>query len=70
MCFLPFKWKTQAYSPQISITHNKNRGLLLHLLINWIFSRSPPQMLSLKEECTSDFSNVLIIDLCNSSANC
>ena len=52
------------------MTHNKNPNLLLNLIINCISARPAPQILSLKGEYTFRFSNFLIIDLCNSSANC
>ena len=53
----------------MSVTHKKNRNPLLNLLISCISSRSAPQILSIKDDCTFLFSNVLIIGLCNSSAN-
>ena len=33
-------------------------------------ARSAPQILSIKDECTSIFSNFLTIGLCSCSANC
>ena len=41
----------------------------MHLPINCIFARLPPQMLSLSDEYTFHFPNFLIIGLCNSSAH-
>ena len=38
--------------------------------LNCISARSPPQILSLKDECTFRFSNFVVICLCNSSATC
>ena len=48
----------------MSITHNKNLNPLFNLLINCISTRSAPQTLSIKVQCS-----FLIIRLCNSSAN-
>ena len=42
---------------------------LLNSLINCILTRLMPQISSKKDECTSRFSNFLIIDLCISLAN-
>ena len=53
----------------MSITHNKNLNPLLNLLINCISSKSAPQILSIKGDCTFLFLDFLIIGLCNSSAN-
>ena len=53
----------------MSITHNKKRIPLLNLLINCISAGLAPQILSMKDECTFLFLNLLIIGLCNSSAN-
>ena len=52
------------------MTHNKNLIPLSYLLINCIFARSAPQILSLKNECTLCFSDCPIIGLCDSSAYC
>ena len=49
------------------MTQNKNLKPLLNLPINCISTRSGPQTLSTKGECT--FLNFLIIALCNSSAS-
>ena len=57
-----------AHLSEIPITHNKKRNSLLNLLINGISARPLPQILSIKGEYTFQFSNVLIIGLCNSSA--
>ena len=54
----------------MSITHNINLNPLLNLLINCILARSAPQILFMKSECTFLFSNILIIGLFNSYANC
>ena len=54
----------------ISITHNTNRNVLLHLLINCISANSAPQMLFLKEAFTSWFLHFPINDLCNSLGYC
>ena len=51
----------------MSLTHNKN--LLLDLLVNCIFAKFALETLSLKGKCTFLLLNVLIIGLCNSSAN-
>ena len=51
------------------MTHHKNQNSSLHLLIHCISSKSAPQILSLKGDHTSRFSNFLIISLWNSSAN-
>ena len=59
MSFLSFK----------GITHNKKRIPLINFLIDGMSVRSAPQMLFIKDECTFRFSNLLIIDSCNSSAN-
>ena len=53
----------------MSITHNKNLNPLSHLLINYISTRSAPQILSIEGDCTFVLLNFLIIGLCNSSAN-
>ena len=52
------------------MTHNKNRNILLYLLIDCISPRSVPQISSLKDECTFRFSNFLITGLCTSFVNC
>ena len=54
----------------MSKTHNKERIPLLYLLISCISARPESQVLSIKNECTFRFSNFLLTDLCNSSANC
>ena len=46
-----------------------NLNSFLNLLINFISTRSAPQILSMKAECTFLFVNFLIIDLCDSSVN-
>ena len=48
MPFLSFKGTTPVYLLCISIMHNKNEILLLHLLINYISAMSAPHKLSLK----------------------
>ena len=53
----------------MSITHNKNLNPLLNLLINCISTRSAPQILPIKGECTFLLLNFLIIGLCNYFAN-
>ena len=68
MHLLSFKGMIDAYLSEIPITHNKKRNSLLNLLINGISARSLPQILSIKGEYTFQFSNFLIIGLCNSSA--
>ena len=67
--FLSFKGITHVYLLWISIAHNKNLNPLLNLLINYIFARSTPQILSINSECVFLFLIFPIIDLCNSSAN-
>ena len=52
------------------MTRNKNRTLLFHLLVNCIYAILALQILFSKDEYTFSFSNILLIDLCNSSANC
>ena len=53
--------------------HDKNYISLfknyIHLLFNYISTRSIPQILSLKDECTLRFLNLLITSFCNISAN-
>ena len=51
------------------MTNNKKQIPLLNLLINYILARSAPKILSIKGDFTFLFSNLLIIDLCKSSAN-
>ena len=51
------------------MTQNKNKSSLLHLLINYIFARSAPQILSLWDECTFRFRNFIGPNFCYSSAN-
>ena len=51
------------------MTHNKNLILLLSLLISYISARPATQILCILDECTFLFSNILVIGLCNSSAN-
>ena len=46
-----------------------NLNSFLNLLINFISTRSAPQILSMKAECTFLFVNFLIIHLCDSSVN-
>ena len=48
MPFLSFKGTTPVYLLCISIMHNENEILLLHLLINYISALSAPHKLSLK----------------------
>ena len=48
---------------------NKKLITLLNLLVNYISARSAPEILSIIGECGFLFSNFLIIDLRNSSAN-
>ena len=69
MPFLFFKEITHAYLLKISIAHNRKRISLLDLLINYISATSARQILPLKNECAFLFLNLLIIGLCNSSAN-
>ena len=64
--FLSCKVTTSIYLLKILITHK-----------NWISKSNPiaytgsaPQMLSLKEKHTLQFSNFLIIDFCYSSVDC
>ena len=59
----------RAFMLQISITQNKNRNLLLNLLINCISARSTYQVFSTKDECTFRFLHFLISRLCSSSTN-
>ena len=49
--------------------YNKNLNPLLNLLINCIFAKSSPQILSVKGDCVFLLLDFLIIGLCNSSAN-
>ena len=49
--------------------HNENLSPLLNLLINYIFAKFSPQILSVKGECTFLSLNFVIIGLCNSCAN-
>ena len=70
MPLLSFKGVAQAYLLKISIIHNKNLNPLLNLLDNCISAKSTPQILSLNEEYTFLFLNLLIIALWSSSANC
>ena len=53
----------------VSVAYNKNLNALLNLLVNCISTRSASQILSRKGEFTFRFLNVLIIGLCNSSAD-
>ena len=46
-----------------------NPNPLSNLLINCIFTKSAPQVLSIKDYCTFLLEKFLIIGLCNSSAN-
>ena len=48
----------------------KNEFLYYILLINCISGRSAPHVLSVKDVYTFCFSSFLIINLCNSAANC
>ena len=61
---LSFKGATHLYLLKVSVTHNKNRILLLNLLINDISAISAPQILTLKDEGT-----FLITALSNYLAN-
>ena len=65
---LSFRGMIDAYLSEIPITQNKKPNSLLNLLINGISARSLPQILSIKGEYTFQFSNFLIIGLCNSLA--
>ena len=67
---MSFKEKTHTCLLKTSMAHNKNQNLFLYSLINCISARSPPQILFLKDEHTLRFSNILINDWRNSSANC
>ena len=62
------------YLLKISITHNKKRIPILNFLIHCISARyikhETPQILSIKDDCTSLFLNCLTIGFCNSFANC
>ena len=49
----------------MSITHNKNLNPLLNLLINYIYAKSAPQILSVKGECTFLLLNFLMIGNCS-----
>ena len=69
MSFLSFKGAAHVYLLKISVTHNKKQIPLLNLLINCIYARSTPQILSLKIKYTFRFSNFQTIVFCNSSAN-
>ena len=62
--FFFFKGIAQVYLLKISITLDKKRIPSLNLLINYISTRSAPQVLSIKVEYTLHFSNFLIIGLC------
>ena len=53
----------------MTITHNKNLNPLLNLLINYIFARFAPQILSVKVASTFLFLDILIVGLFNFSAN-
>ena len=53
---LSFKGETHLYLLKVLVAHNKNRILLLNLLINDISAISAPQILSLKDEGTFHFS--------------
>ena len=53
----------------MSTTHNKNLYSSLNLLTNCMSARSVLQILPIKCECTFLFSNLIIIGLCNYSAN-
>ena len=66
---MPFKVTAHAYLLKITVKHNKNRILLLNLLINCISAKSAPQIIFIKDDHTFSFLNFLIIGLCNSSAN-
>ena len=54
----------------MSITHDKNLSPLSNLIINCIYTRCAPQILSIKGACTFLLLSSRIIELCNSSANC
>ena len=62
---MSFKGTAQAYLLKILIKHNKKQIPLANLLNNCISAKSAPHMLSMQDECTFCFSNVLIIGLCN-----
>ena len=53
----------------MSVTHSKNLHPLLNLLISCISTKSAPQILPIKGQCTLLSLNLLIIGLCNSCAN-
>ena len=53
----------------MSIAHNKNLNPILNLLINCISSKSAPQILSIKGECTFSLLNFPVIVFSNSFAN-
>ena len=62
-----------SFSIKVTKICHENMGIglkfPLDLFINFISTRSAPQIMSIKDECTFLFSNFLIIGLCNSSAN-
>ena len=64
------KETSQVYLLKMLMTIIKNEVLYYILLINRIFGRSAPQVLSVKDVYTFCFSYFIIIDLCNSAANC
>ena len=64
------KETSDVYLLKMLMTIIKNEVLYYILLINCIFGRSAPQVLSVKDVYTFCFSYFLIIDLCNSAANC
>ena len=55
MPFSSFKGATHAYLIKTSMAHNKNQNPLLYLLINYIYARQAPKILSLKDEYTLRF---------------
>ena len=64
------KETSHVYFLKTLMTIIKNEFLYHILLINCISGRSAPQVLSVKDVYTFCFSSFLIIDLCNSAANC
>ena len=64
------KKTSHVYLLKMLMTIIKNEFLYYILLINCISGRSAPQVLSVKDVSTFCFSSFLIINLCNSAANC
>ena len=61
--FLSFKGTTRAYLLKISMAHNEYLFPLLYLLSDRITAKSTPQILSLNDEKTFRFLNLLIMKL-------